>query len=319
MRTILVSLLLAPMAMAAEPKQRTFQFDYNATIVGLKPGSRVSIWVPVAQTSDDQTVLKVETTLPDGAKQHLDPVHGNAMYHVEATANKEGKVPLGVRYLVRRREVIGETDRDLTEKLDRFLKPDPLVPEKGKYLALLEGRKLSDDQLKLGRELYDIVNGLMRYAKDGTEWGRGDVEWACESRFGNCTDFHSLFTALCRSKGIPARFEIGFGLPADRTKNDVAGYHCWAKFKPTGKGWVPVDISEANKSPELKEYYFGNLTADRITFTTGRGLSLVPKQSGPPLNFFIYPYAEVDGKPLPAEQIERRFRVIDAPAKTGSR
>src|SRR5881227_3323734 len=101
-------------------------------------------------------------------------------------------------------------------------------------------------------------------------WCRGDAVWACDSRTGNCTDFHSLFIALARSQKIPAKFEIGFGLPEKHGAGEVAGYHCWAKFKPDGKGWVPVDISEANKNPKLKEYYFGNLTPDRVTFTTGR-------------------------------------------------
>jgi hypothetical protein len=32
---------------------------------------------------------------------------------------------------------------------------------------------------------------------------------------------------------------------------------------------------------------------------------LEPRQSGEPLNYFVYPYAEVDGKPVP--EIERVF------------
>jgi hypothetical protein len=74
-------------------------------------------------------------------------------------------------------------------------------------------------------------------------------------------------------------------------------------------GWVPVDISEASKNPKLKEYYFGNLTEDRISFTVGRDLTLVPKQDGPPLNFFIYPYVEVEGKPY--EKLRKRFTFKD--------
>jgi len=36
-------------------------------------------------------------------------------------------------------------------------------------------------------------------------WGRGDAKWACDAKFGNCTDFHSYFMGLARSKGPPAR------------------------------------------------------------------------------------------------------------------
>jgi hypothetical protein len=67
----------------------------------------------------------------------------------------------------------------------------------------------------------------------------------------------------------------------------------------------------------MKDYYFGNLTADRVAFTVGRDITLVPKQDGPPLNFFIYPYVEVNGKPLPPEQIERKFGYEDVMPPVG--
>ena len=70
---------------------------------------------------------------------------------------------------------------------------------------------------------------------------------------------------------------------------------------PRNQGWVPVDISEANRYPGMKEYYFGNLTEDRVQFTTGRDIDLEPRQAGPALNFFVYPYAEVGGKVYPQQ------------------
>ena len=82
-------------------------------------------------------------------------------------------------------------------------------------------------------------------------------------------------------------------------------------FHPEGKGWIPVDISEANKNPKMKDYYFGNLTADRVAFTTGRDLELSPKQDGEPLNFFIFPYVEVGGKAYPQDKILGKFSYQD--------
>ena len=67
---------------------------------------------------------------------------------------------------------------------------------------------------------------------------------------------------------------------------------------------MPVDISEADKNPAMKEYYFGNLTENRVTFSPGRGLTLVPKQAGAPPHFFIHPHVEVDGKPMPADTVK---------------
>ena len=82
-------------------------------------------------------------------------------------------------------------------------------------------------------------------------------------------------------------------------------------FHIDSRGWIPVDISEADKDPKLKEYYFGNLTENRVTFTTGRDINLVPRQASPPLNYFVYPHIEVDGKPWPREKIELKFSYQD--------
>ena len=108
---------------------------------------------------------------------------------------------------------------------------------------------------------------------------------------------------------------MGFPLPETVQEGSIPGYHCWAEFYVSGPGWVPVDISDANKDPKRKEYFFGHLSPDRVAFSTGRDLTLVPKQDGPPLNFLVYPYVEVGGKPYPQEKVERHFRYEDLAEK----
>jgi transglutaminase-like putative cysteine protease len=306
----LLIVLVPTVAVAAEPKVRTFRFTYEATVTGLKPGEQAHVWLPVPPTTDDQKLLDAATYFPAPFEKFKEVGFGNEMYHLTPRARDNGTIPLRVVYEIERREVLGETDQGVKDD-PKYLRADPLAPPDGKHLKLIEGKKLPGDPMAKGREFYDQVNGLMKYSKEGTEWGRGDVNWVCDSRFGNCTDFHSLFLALCRSQKIPGRFEVGFGIPEKRGTGEVAGYHCWAKFKARDKGWVPVDISEANKNPKLADYYFGNLTADRVTFSTGRGLTLEPKQAGPPLNFFVYPYVEVGGKPHPADKVTRKFGYED--------
>ena len=48
----------------------------------------------------------------------------------------------------------------------------------------------------------------------------------------------------------------------------------------------------ADKHPDLKSYYFGNLSENRVQFTIGRDITLEPAQDGDPLNYFIYPQKE---------------------------
>ena len=77
---------------------------------------------------------------------------------------------------------------------------------------------------------------------------------------------------------------------------------------------MPVDASEASKHPDRHDYYFGHLDAARVAFTMGRDLVLKPPQNGEPLNYLIYPYAELDGAAVPQKQIKTKFSYADAGA-----
>jgi hypothetical protein len=69
-----------------------------------------------------------------------------------------------------------------------------------------------------------------------------------------------------------------------------------------------VDASEAWKHPEKRSYFFGAHDDNRLQFTVGRDIRLDPSQHGDPLNYFIYPYAELDGKPF---AVESKFQFQD--------
>ncbi len=298
-------------------KSREFFFTYQTTVTGLEPGKTARIWLPVPPSNEDQEVAIVKKELPGQSQIAKEPKYGNEILYIEAKADKDGNASVSVTYRVKRKEVLGDMNNKQVSKneIDLFLKPDAKVPIGGKPAALIAGKDLPKDEMALAKMLYDLVNLHMVYSKDKPGWGQGDAEWACDSKFGNCTDFHSLFISLARTKKMPAKFEMGFSVPEKRGEGDIAGYHCWAKFKPEGRGWIPVDISEANKvrdkDQRMVEYYFGNLTEDRVTFTVGRDLTLVPKQDGPALNFLIYPYVEVDGKPYTGDAVKRKFAYQD--------
>lgn len=300
-----------------QPKSREFLFTYAGTVTKLKPNQMAKVWIPIAANNEHQQSSVHVKKLPGTVKQTKEELYGNDMFYIEASADAKGEIPFEVTYKIKRKEVLGGSKgKDISDDLvKRFLQADAKVPVGGKALTLVEGKQLPADDLKLGKALYDIVNDHMTYSKQGTGWGQGDSNWACDSKFGNCTDFHSLFISLTRAQKVPAKFVMGFGIPEKRGKGDVGGYHCWAWFQPKGEGWVPVDISQANQvkktNAKLAEYLFSNLTEDRVVFTTGRDINLMPQQSGSALNFFIYPYVEVEGQAFAAENVTRRFAYED--------
>ncbi len=63
-----------------------------------------------------------------------------------------------------------------------------------------------------------------------------DAKWILQNRRGVCSEYSTLFVALARSIGIPAR--IVDGMAYDDTKGEWAG-HAWAEVYVGA--WVPVD------------------------------------------------------------------------------
>ncbi len=243
------------------------------------------------------------------------------MYYAEVSKAKPADLHFEVVYDVVRHErltlgverprlaEVQLKDRDRRE----YLQPDKLVPVTGLPADLaVKVTEGVNTPLDKARAIYDYVFTTMRYDKTGTGWGHGDVLYACDAKKGNCTDFHSLFIAMARSQGIPARFEIGFPLPPDKHSAEIAGYHCWADFFEPKHGWIPVDISEAWKHQEKRDYFFGAHDANRVQFTMGRDLRLSPAQDGAPLNYFVYPYVEVAGKEYPNVSLAFSFADVDA-------
>ena len=282
----------------AATKSRHFSFTYSGALTEIKPGATVSVWLPIATDTYEQTILNTQIDVPNKYEINRESRFGNHILYFQATADEKGEVLFKVSYELERREHLLALAADFNKsQTELFISASRFVPTSANLLdKLIDREELNKNSLLRGRQLYDAINTHMKYEKPpGGQWGRGDSAWACNSQHGNCTDFHSLFISICREQNIPARFEMGFPIPAERGKGTVGGYHCWAKFV-ANKKWSPVDISEADKDPSKADYYFGNLTENRVTFTIGRDLELVPKQQAGPVNFLIYPYAEVDGK-----------------------
>jgi len=301
---------------------RTFRFSYHFTVKDIPPAAkRVRVWIPVPQTDRHQTVRILAVKSPVKTHMTQETEYGNRMMYAEienpaAQDSAADKVEFTVEYKITRREYsrgdyaqLRRADQQpgiVPASMNRFIAPDNLIPTDGKIkeIAVAVTGSQSGTVAK-AKAAYDYLFTNMRYDKTGSGWGRGDAVWACDAKRGNCTDFHSPFIGMLRADGIPARFDIGFPLPEKKDKGDIPGYHCWAEFYARKSGWIPVDISEAWKAKEKQDYFFGSVDANRVQFSTGRDVTLSPKQDGPALNYFVYPYVEVDGKPY--EKLDKQF------------
>ena len=139
---------------------------------------------------------------------------------------------------------------------------------------------------------------------------------------GSCMDMNSVFVALCRAEGIPAR--NCFGL-----RFTTGGPNCRAEFYLPGYGWVAADPALAIKQGRgldgppkhdhdatwegIKDKYWGNGEENWICLNVGRDIWLTPKQSAitgnyqevvnpdGTINLFMFPYGEFGGKYIPCQ------------------
>ncbi|NBX69215.1 MAG: transglutaminase domain-containing protein [Proteobacteria bacterium] len=274
-----------------------FEFTYALTLPKLSQGQKGKVWLPVA-TSDRYQKVETQKQLGSLSGQTTqDPKFKNTVMVFEFGPDDAEK-KLTYQYKAHRLEKADYPNQE--KSLKAYLESEPLVPldERFKKMAQ-EITQSKKTDVEKGRAIYDYVLSIMSYDKTGTGWGRGDAIYACDTKKGNCTDFHALFIAIARSAKIPSRFMVGFTIPSDKNEGLIEGYHCWAEFLADGK-WIPVDISESKKHPEAREYYFGHHPANRFEMTRGRQLAFNPMPKEGPINFLVHPYIEVDGKSVKA-------------------
>lgn len=310
---VLALALCAAAATAAEGATRRFAFEYEVVVPAEVEGPEsLTLFLPIADDTTGQRILSVELDAGEGVEGRFarEARHGNKYWVAELPAKRAKPTRVAVRYDVERAVVRAGDERGNADSARAFLGPDRRVPVGDPVLEpiLREIRAASPggSKRKRARAIYDWVVDNVEYKKTGTGWGNGDTFWACNERYGNCTDFHSLFISLARTEGIPARFEMGFPVPLDRPAGTIAGYHCWVEFWLPGEGWIPIDASEASKHPERRELFYGTQPADRLQLSRGRDLRLGEGHRGRTLNYFVYPYLEGDGKRLDVP-IETRF------------
>ncbi len=324
----------APNESAMAIPSRSFEFTYQVHVPSSPDAtSSMHLWIPLPQADAYQEIRNLKMESAVSYREGHDSEYGNSFAEFaptpqQATAGFDVTLNFVTVRLEHKVSLVNSPASKLAganaisqRELRRYLEPDKLVPLNGTIAELAAEHTAGDvDTLAKARHIYDYVVATMRYDKSGEGWGRGDAIWACTFKRGNCTDFHSLFIGMMRSKGIPARFEIGFPLPEGKNAGDIPGYHCWAEFYLEGLGWIPVDASEAWKNPAKRDYFFGAHDTNRVFFTYGRDIRLSPEQKGDPLNYFIYPYAERNGQPVKNLQTHFSFRdVADAKLAAGGR
>jgi len=106
----------------------------------------------------------------------------------------------------------------------------------------LKIRELSQSIVNNSRNDFERISKLAVWVHDNIEYKKSlgneskDARWILENRIGTCDEFSTLFIALSRSIGIPARFVAGYSYGSNEWEE-----HAFSEAY-IGK-WIPVDAT----------------------------------------------------------------------------
>jgi transglutaminase-like putative cysteine protease len=318
---ILIAAVVGTMMLGQQPVQvvspnvietRTIQITQTVTLHDVPEGARhVRMWVPIPSDAGRQRVTDIKVESAPGHWQLVHPQSGKGDFvYVDVMNPKTGSIPVTVSATIETQGVHvplenvtgGSIQKELFEaELDT---KSPLMTSDDRV------KKLANEAC--GNES-DIAKQVMLLAKKTGEvadhysinknvptCGRGAASDCMDNGGGCCTDLHSLFIAMCRERGIPAKIQFGYRtLDKNDGKTDVdPGYRCWASVFVPGMGWVDTDVVASDSAGEDVDLRWGTISSTRVWLWEGRSFELSPPTSAGSVHTMLYGFAEIDGKPV---------------------
>ncbi|NTW88413.1 MAG: transglutaminase family protein [Desulfobulbaceae bacterium] len=316
--SVLLILILTQVASTALGAQsRSGVVTLTVDLSAQASGQDAKLWIPYPVSDAHQVISDIKVTGDfTSSGVYTDRSYGTPILYAEWPKDMKSRT-LTFSFSVLRQE-IRQTDFPTIEPAwnpadyAEYLQPTSLGPLDGEVKKLADSIVAQKKSvLEKARAIYDWTVDNMYRDPETLGCGTGDVCLLLKKPGGKCTDISSVYIALCRAAGVPAReiFSVRLGKKAE--EDTTTWQHCWAEFFLPGYGWVtadPADVRKAMltekidlehpKTKEYREFFWGGIDPYRVVIAKGRDVVLNPAQSGQPLNTFGYPYAEVGGKAL---------------------
>ncbi len=131
---------------------------------------------------------------------------------------------LGPSLMKRNKRIFNNDELNKYLQTEKYIESDnELIKETAAKFGSIE------DKFELVNEIYRYVNKKIWYGIQKANMG---ALYALKVHTGDCSEFAYLFVALCRARGIPARYVDGFCGKIG---------HAWAEVYFDKYGWVPYD------------------------------------------------------------------------------
>ena len=135
---------------------------------------------------------------------------------------------------------------DLPDELKQFTQPQEIIDSNNGDIIELASKLVEGED-----DLYVVVDKLAEWTKNNINYNlstlTADVSqkasWVLANKQGVCDELTSLFIAMLRSMGIPAKFVSGVAYTNSELFPENWGSHGWAEVYFPGYGWVPYDVT----------------------------------------------------------------------------
>lgn len=256
----------------------------------------ISAWLPIPRTYPFQKDFKVLGSSPEiKVLAPEDSPIRSAYFELAASKNKETRFEISYEYTAS--AVCFDLDQKKIQPID---------------LKNPELKKFTDESphVVFTKSIKDVSNEIVGKEKNPMLQAKAFYDWIAESikysyareystltnisdycfgnRYGDCGQEAMLFITLCRSKGIPARWQSGWShFPGAKTMHD------WCEIYLEPYGWMPCDpwagifamryCTELSpkEQRELRDFYFGGLDQYRMSANGDHSAAL-----NPPKKFF---------------------------------
>lgn len=216
-----------------EPKKAFEDYSFEYVKAGLR-------FFPREELS--QKVFRITTT--PKAKQEQDrivfrwdkPLQERLDYGIESVVSVQNNFP-------KVRQKIRFPLTGLPEETKQYLKPTEHVDITPSILSQANALAQGED------DLWVVVSKIAIWTKNNINYNlstlTADVSqkasWVLKNRFGVCDELTSLFIAMLRSIGIPAKFVSGVAYTTSPLFEQNWGAHGWAEVYFPQHGWIPFD------------------------------------------------------------------------------
>ncbi|MGP1438673.1 MAG: transglutaminase-like domain-containing protein, partial [Treponema sp.] len=258
--------------------KETLLISMETEISNVKADSTNTLFlrIPLPENTNSQSNIKILFNAPSPLVQN----HNEETIYQFDNIKEDAKISVKQQYSATTYEILNNINvHNVSTKInnqklyDYYTKETTLLPVNDAQIKILAASIVGTERnpYNKAKKIYEYIITNFNIVKEISSSRSKTVLSMLEDKTGSPYDISLLFSTLCRINNIPCVSIAGVVM----NNENKSHLHWWNEFYINGYGWIPLDIGMAMDIPfanEIKNkrvYYFGNLDANRISFSHG--------------------------------------------------